>query len=185
MPRTCAGLRSVARAPRNIALTGFMGTGKSVVARALGRLTGYGVVDVDARVEQAAGLSVPEIFASEGEQAFREREAEAVREIAKEQGQIISTGGGVVLRSDNMEALRSGGAVIVNLRASAESVFERTKNSSHRPLLETEDPLGRIRRLMAEREEHYRQADLIVDTGGKSPVEVAEEIMEGLKSWTR
>ncbi len=176
--------------PRNIALTGFMGTGKSVVARALGRLTGYKVVDVDAEVERTAGRSINEIFSLDGEDAFRDMEAVAIKRISQGRGQVISTGGGAVLRAANMDALRTGGGVVVNLKASAEAVFERichTRHTGHtgrRPLLQSENPLLRIQELMAKREEFYQRADIVVDTEGLSVMQVADEILESIR-WKR
>lgn len=164
--------------PRNIALTGFMGTGKSVVARTLGRLTGFNVVDVDTVVERESGRSVQDIFESNGEQAFRDMESAAIKRICQGRGQVISTGGGAVLRAENMEALRTGSGVIVNLRATAEVVYERTRHTGHRPLLQIDDPLLRIRELIAEREEFYANADIVVDTDGLSVMQVAEEILD-------
>ena len=166
--------------PRNIALTGFMGSGKSAVARALGKLTGYHVVDVDSEVQDQAGKSIQEIFDSDGEQAFREMEMRAVARIAEGKNQIISTGGGVVLKRENMDALRTGG-VIVNLKVSANAVHERTRHNSHRPLLQVEDPLERIRQMLAEREEFYRDADIVIDTDDISVLEVAQEILESVE----
>ena len=170
--------------PRNIALTGFMGTGKSAVARTLGRLTGYKVVDVDTEVELEAGRSIQDIFDSDGERTFRDMESAAIERISQGRGQVISTGGGAVLRVGNMEALRSGGGVVVNLRATAEAVYERTRHSGHRPLLQTDDPLARIRELMSEREEYYENADIVIDTGELSVMQVAEEILENIR-WKR
>jgi len=167
--------------PRNIALTGFMGTGKSVVARTLGRLTGYTVVDVDTFVELEAGRSIQDIFNSDGEGIFRDMESAAIERISRDRGQVISTGGGAVLRAANMEALRSGGGVVVNLRASAEEVYERIGHSGHRPLLQTDDPLARIRELMSEREEFYRNADVVIETGHMSVMQVAQEILDNIR----
>jgi shikimate kinase len=161
-----------------------MGTGKSVVARALGRLTGYKVLDLDHEVESGAGMVISEIFASRGEAAFRDMETAALKRIASGRGQVISTGGGVVLRKENMGLLREGGGVIVNLTAPPETVFERTKATGHRPLLDVEDPLGRIRELMEERKPYYEDADEVVDTEGKSPMETAGEILERI-GWKR
>ena len=165
--------------PRNIALTGFMGSGKSAVSKTLGKLTGYHVVDVDSEVQKQAGKTIQEIFDSEGEQAFRDMEMRAVARIAEGASQIISTGGGVVLKRENMDVLRTGG-VIVNLKVSAETVHERTRHCSHRPLLQVENPLERIRQMMAEREEFYRNADIVIDTDDMSVMQVAEEILESV-----
>lgn len=177
----------MAAQPLNIALTGFMGTGKSAVARLLGKLTGYKVVDVDHEIEREAGMEISEIFEKLGEPAFRDMESAAMRRIAQGRGQIISTGGGAVLRAENMEAVRSGGGVVVNLAASPETVYERTRHASHRPLLDVKDPLARIREMMSQREKYYANADVVVETDGVSLMELAKEIVEliGLVGWRK
>lgn len=167
----------------NIVLTGFMGTGKSVVARELSRLTGYRLVDMDREIEAAEGRSIDDIFASEGEAAFRELEAREVLRVSAERGQVISTGGGVVLRQDNMDALGADGAVVC-LSASAEVIYERTRRSSHRPLLKDKDPVARIKAMVDEREPYYREAGAMVETEGKSPYEIALEVLEAV-GWKR
>jgi len=164
---------------RNIILVGFMGTGKSAVGRELRRLTGFRLVDVDAEVEQAEGMSIMEIFASRGEEAFREAEAREIRRITKDSGQVISTGGGAVLREDNMKAFSRSGDTIC-LLASAETVYARTKRNTERPLLKVDDPLKKIKEMMTEREQYYRKADFTVDTEGKNPLEIATEVLEAI-----
>lgn len=164
---------------RNLALTGFMGTGKSAVGRQLKKLTGFRFVDVDHEIEEAEGMSISEIFAHRGEPAFRDIEAAHIRRLCEGRGQIISTGGGAVLRGDNMEALNES-SVLICLMATPEDVYERVRSSRHRPLLDDHDPLGRVRELMAERAPYYDKAGLAVDTTGKSPFEIATEILESI-----
>lgn len=170
----CAGSRC------NIVLTGFMGSGKSAVGSELARMTGYRLVDVDHRVERSEGMSISDIFKDRGEPAFRDAEAREVAGLGAGRNQIISTGGGVVLREDNMSTLKEGG-IVVCLTSTPETAYERTRRSTHRPLLKTEDPLARIRRMMREREPYYlKYADVMVDTEGKSPYEIASEILEAV-----
>lgn len=164
---------------RNLALTGFMGTGKSAVGRQLKKLTGFRLVDVDHEIEEAEGMSISAIFAQRGEPAFRDIEAWHIGQLCAGRGQIISTGGGAVLRDDNMKALKES-SVLICLMATPEEVYERVRGSGHRPLLDDPDPLGKIRLLMAEREPYYEKAGLAVDTGGKSPFEIATEILESI-----
>jgi shikimate kinase len=161
----------------NIVLTGFMGTGKTAVARELARLTGFKVVDVDADVEAEAGMSIAEIFEQQGEAAFRDRESAALARIAGGRSQVIATGGGAVIREENRRALREAGPVVC-LTASVETIHARTRRSDARPLLQTDDPMERIRRMLAEREEFYRDADVTVSTEGRGPAQVAEAILE-------
>lgn len=170
---------------RNIVLTGFMGTGKTAVSAELAAMTGLKAVEVDAVIEQRAGISISEIFATQGEAAFRLMEAEAISALASATGSIISTGGGAVLRDDNMDALRASGTVVL-LTASAETILERTARhtDTDRPLLKVNDPLAAIKELLEKRRPHYERADLTVPTDGKAPAEVAREILKRL-GWKR
>jgi shikimate kinase len=168
---------------RNIVLVGFMGTGKSAVGRELRRLTGFRLVDVDTEVELAEGMSINDIFGSRGEGAFRDAEAREIGRISEGRGQIISTGGGAVLREDNMEALAHSGAVVC-LFAPAETIYQRTRRNSDRPLLQVDDPLEKIREMLRERQPYYEKADVTINTEGKNPFEIATEVLEAV-GWKR
>lgn len=163
----------------NIVLTGFMGTGKTEVSRELARLTGYAQVDVDAEIEKAAGMAITEIFKRFGEPRFREMETGEIKKVSRGKSLIISTGGGAVMKDENMEALRAGG-VIVCLSASPETILKRTSKDSTRPLLQVEDPLNKIKELLSLRQPYYERADIMIDTEGKTPLQVAEEILENM-----
>jgi|WetSurMetagenome_2_1015567.scaffolds.fasta_scaffold00030_37 shikimate kinase len=165
---------------KNIALTGFMGTGKTEVGKALARKLGYSFVDVDAAIEEKSGLKINDIFSKQGEAAFRDMEAEAIRAASGGDCLIISTGGGAVLRRENMDHLRRKG-VVVCLSASPDTILFRTQDSRDRPLLCVEDPLARIRELLAARQPYYEEADIMVDTEGKSPLQIADEIIEEMR----
>ncbi len=161
----------------SIVLVGFMGAGKSVVGEALAALTGLRLVDTDRLVEASAGASIPEIFDHEGERAFRAREAAAVAQAVAEPDRVIACGGGAVLQPHNYEALRSAGP-IVYLRAPAGTLRARLEGTSSRPLLA--EP-GALERLLAERAPAYEAAaDVVVDTAGRNPEDVASEIVERL-----
>jgi shikimate kinase len=157
-----------------------MGTGKTEVSRALARLTGYAQVDVDSEIEKSAGMTINEIFKRLGEPRFRDMETEEIKKVSRGKNLIISTGGGAVMKDENMKALRTGG-VIVCLWASPETILQRTGSDSTRPLLQVEDPLKRIKELLALRQPYYERADIMVDTEGKTPLQVAEEIMERIR----
>ena len=161
----------------NVVLTGFMGTGKSAVGRELAQLLGMELVDVDEMIEMDQQMPIPEIFRLHGEPRFREIETEMIRRVAKRDNLVISTGGGAVLREENMEALRSTGSIFC-LFASAETIHERTRSSDNRPLLKADNPMARIRELLAARRPYYEKAGALVDTEGKSPRQIAEEIVE-------
>ncbi|NOZ77072.1 MAG: shikimate kinase, partial [Euryarchaeota archaeon] len=160
---------------KNIVLTGFMGAGKSSVGRALAGKTGMPVVDTDEEVEKEAGRTVAEIFETRGEEGFRELESRVVARVSALEGHIIVTGGGVVLRKENMEALRKNG-VIFYLSAPPEVIYGRVKDQRHRPLLRVEDPLGRIRELLEHRAPFYADHDFAIDTSDLTVDEVAEEV---------
>jgi shikimate kinase len=162
---------------KNIVLTGFMGTGKTAVSAELARLTGFGRVEIDAEIERTAGMSISRIFERFGEPRFREMETEAIKRFARERRLIISTGGGAVMKEENVAALKEGG-VIVCLTASPETILKRTSKNAERPLLQVQDPMGRITELLEKRRPFYEAADIMVDTEGKSPRQVAREILE-------
>lgn len=157
-------------------LTGFMGAGKSAVGRRLSDRLHVPFVDLDEAIEADAGLSVTDIFSRYGEPHFRALEASALKRLAGEGGQVIATGGGAVISSDNRLVMKSAG-IIINLRVSVEEVRARLDGDITRPLLQGEDPEGRIRQLLAEREQCYAEADLAVETSGRSVDEIVDEIV--------
>lgn len=161
----------------NIVLVGFMGSGKSAVARALARALGWNVVDTDERIEQLAGCTVGEFFDRNGEEAFRRCETEVLASLGKLQRTVVSTGGGIVTREENWPLLQALGPVVA-LDADAGTTLARVKNArTRRPLLEVDDPLAEIERLKALRAAAYARAGLTIDTAGKSPEEIAAEII--------
>ncbi len=162
---------------RNIVLTGFMGTGKTEVGRLLSERLGYILVDVDSEIERTQGMTITEIFKRHGEPGFRDREADIIRLLSETERAVISTGGGAVLRQENMDNLRKKG-VLVCLTATPETIVKRIGDNKDRPLLQVEDPVRKIKELLDSRESCYAKADIIVDTNDKSPLEVAEEIMK-------
>lgn len=165
---------------KNIVLTGFMGTGKTSVAKQLSNMLGMKVVDMDTEIEKTQGMSINEVFGKHGEHYFRDAETEMAQTVSTMEHVIISTGGGVVLRPENIEYLRKNGVVIC-LMASPETILKRTSSSDERPLLKVDDPLGKITEMLEMRKPFYNNADLMIDTEEKSPRQVAEEIIEDLK----
>lgn len=165
-----------ARDIRNLALIGFMGTGKSVVGQSVAEHLRFEFVDTDALVEQQAGRKIAEIFRDEGEPAFRERERAAVQALAERSRTVIATGGGLVTYQDNLASLKSH-ALVVCLWASPEAIFERVRGHNHRPLLHDPDPLAKIRALLATREPFYRQADVLINTEFRSVQEVGLQVV--------
>jgi len=164
------------RALLNLALTGFMGTGKSSAGRQLAGELGFRFVDTDELVEARAGKRVSDIFAQDGEPAFRLQESAVIAGLAGCHAMVISTGGGAILNPANLAGLKTH-AFVVSLWASPETIWQRTRHQSHRPLLCDPDPLEKIRRLLAEREPFYKQADLLLNTDLRSTREVVQQIL--------
>lgn len=175
------GNRLTARVPdarhiQNLALIGFMGTGKSSVGRLVAEQLHFGFLDTDELIEARVGKPIPQIFAEEGEAAFRRRESEIVAELAEKSRYVFSTGGGLPINPANFASLKAH-ALVVGLWASPEKIHERVRNQDHRPLLQDPDPLARIRALLAVREPFYRQADVLVNTELRSVREVAHHVV--------
>lgn len=162
----------------NVALFGFMGVGKSAVGRILAERNGLRFVDLDAEIEARAGKSIPSIFEEEGEAAFREIEKTTALEVAARDRQVIACGGGTVLNAESREGLSKTSRMIL-LTAEPAAILERVEAEGEtRPLLQVDDRIGSIESLLAARNPHYiRAADLIVDTTGRTPQQVAEDIM--------
>jgi len=165
---------------KNIVLVGFMGTGKTAVGRRLAEALGMEFVELDAEVEAREGMSIKEIFERYGEPYFRDLETEAVKRFSEKEGLVISTGGGVVLRKENMDALRKKG-IILCLWAEPETILQRTSKNSDRPLLNVPDPLSKIKELLSYRRPFYEKADIMITTDSKDIDEVVKEIIEKLK----
>lgn len=164
----------------NIFLVGPMGAGKSAVGRQLARMLQLEFHDSDTVIETRTGVDIAFIFEKEGEAGFRRRESEVIRALTALEGIVLATGGGAVLDAENRAMLASRGRVVY-LDASVEQQLERTRLSSHRPLLETPDPAGRLAALMRERGPLYRAlATVVVETDGRMVREVAQEIRRRL-----
>ncbi|MEX0681905.1 MAG: 3-dehydroquinate synthase [Dehalococcoidia bacterium] len=166
--------------PSRIILTGFSGTGKTVVAPILAKHLGWEVLDTDEVVEERAGKRILEIFGDDGEAAFRDLEAEAIADTCKRENVIISTGGGAVLRAENRRALAEAGFVVC-LEARPETILERLTSRAEdapldRPLLTTAEPLARIEELKTGRQHLYALCDWAAHTDGLTPEQVADEI---------
>ena len=160
---------------KNIVLTGFMGTGKTAVGRELSRILNMKLIDIDAEIEKAEGMTIPDIFRELGEPRFREIETEVVRKIAAVSHHVISAGGGVVLKDLNMELLRGNGLIFC-LTATPGTILKRTGGSDNRPLMNTEDRLEKIIGLLETRKPFYERAGIMIDTEDKTPLQVAGEI---------
>ncbi|MDR2006699.1 MAG: shikimate kinase [Acidaminococcales bacterium] len=159
----------------NVALVGFMGTGKTTVGRMLAHELGMAFVDTDEEIEKMQGKPIPDIFAQNGEEFFRDAESRALKTIAARSGQVIATGGGAIVREDNFAVL-SRRAHIVCLRASPAVILQRTGEGGGRPLLGGGGRWKKITSLLKARETYYAKAEYAVDTDGRSLSEISGEI---------
>ena len=160
-----------------IILVGMMGAGKSTIGKALAALMGTKFVDLDRELEERCGVSIPHIFESEGEAGFRRRETHLLQEYANASDMVVATGG-VVTREENREILKASPAVAVHLKVSPEECFRRTQGTD-RPLLQCEDPMEKICRLLQEREPLYEEvADISYETDGMNAVRAAQELLD-------
>lgn len=166
---------------RNVALAGFMGVGKSSVGRLVAAELEFEFVDTDEVIESRTGVKIGEIFALHGEAVFRKFESDLVREMSGWSGKVISTGGGLVVNADNLASLKTH-ALVVCLWATPETILQRTKHQAHRPLLQSPDPLAKIRELLAARETAYKQADVLVNTEQRSMREIATHVLHNFRA---
>jgi len=163
----------------NLYLVGMMGSGKSSAGRHLAELLGYRFLDADSSIEQVAGRSIPELFASEGESGFRDLEAAVLNQIASWHSLVVATGGGVVTRPENWGQLQQG--VVIWLDAPDALLLERlSADPTPRPLMQSADPAARLAELMTQRRPLYAQADLHIVQDGRSADQVAEQVLEAL-----
>jgi shikimate kinase len=167
---------SDARAILNLALVGFMGTGKSSVGRLAAEHLRFAFIDTDELIENEVGRSIQDIFAQQGEAAFRKYERDVVNALSTRHDTVIATGGGLVVDPSNLASLKSH-ALVVCLWASPETIWERVSAQTNRPLLQTPDPPARIRELLSQRGPAYRQADVLVHTGFRPPKEVVQQVL--------
>ncbi|HXY73782.1 MAG TPA: shikimate kinase [Dehalococcoidales bacterium] len=169
----------------NVALIGFMGTGKSAVGRLLAQKIDWKFVETDNLVEQIAGKKIPDIFREDGEIRFRELEIEAVKQAAAGKNQVIACGGGVVLNTINISRLKQNGVVVL-LTAAASTILKRVSaDKTVRPLLKEAGDTGeRIRELMKLRQPFYSHAaDIIVHTSRLNMEQTAESVLKELKNY--
>src|SRR5580704_8172428 len=160
----------------NLALVGFMGTGKTSAGRLVAEQLHFEFLDTDEIIQTKTGRTIADIFSKNGEPAFRALERDVVAELARRTKTVISTGGGLPANPQNLASLKTH-ALVVCLWASPEKIWERVRNQSHRPLLHDPDPQKKIRELLDARAPFYRQADVLINTDLRSAREVAQQIV--------
>lgn len=164
----------------NIFLIGLMGAGKTTVGRALAKILNRQFIDSDHEIVARTGVSIPLIFEVEGEAGFRQREAEMIRELTAQSNIVLATGGGAILNAESRACLKNRGTVIY-LRASVNSILQRTSHDKNRPLLQTDNPRQRLEQLAREREPYYLEiADFVIETGRPNVQSLMQTIMRQL-----
>lgn len=167
----------------NLVLVGFMASGKSSIGRRVARRLGFRFTDTDHFIEDEAGTTIPEIFEHEGEAGFRRRESRLLERLHRLDGYVFATGGGIVTPPGNVERLRRLGLVIF-LKADPEDILRRLEHDTRRPLMaDADDRRERVMRLLAERLPLYEQAHIVIETRGKTPNQVAGEVIRRVSAW--
>jgi shikimate kinase len=160
----------------NIALIGFMGTGKTSVGRLVAEQLDFAYLDTDEMIQSATGKTIAEIFSNNGEPVFRALEEKTVEELAGKTRTVICAGGGLPINPHNLASLKTH-ALVVCLWASPARIWERVKSQTHRPLLHDTDPQKKICELLAVRAPFYKQADILLNTESRSLREVAQQVV--------
>ncbi|WKY47126.1 shikimate kinase [Eubacteriaceae bacterium ES3] len=158
-----------------IALIGFMGTGKSSIGPLLAQKLNYQFIDTDTYIEEKAGKKISAIFADQGEAAFRQLETSALEELLEKENLVIATGGGIILKENNRELLQNN-TFLVSLKASADTIFERTRTDNSRPLLNDPEPLQKIKTMLLDRKTFYQIGALQIDTDSDSIEAICDKI---------
>ena len=164
----------------NIVLIGFMGTGKSTIARELAKTRKMNIVEMDEEIVRRRGKSIADIFKEEGEEYFRDLETALLKELQTKENQVISCGGGAVLREENVRVMKKNGCVVL-LTALPQTIYERVKNNTDRPILQGNMNVEYIASLMEKRREKYEKAaDIVIATDGKNVSQICEEMLQKL-----
>lgn len=165
---------------KNIIITGFMGTGKTVVAIELAQKLGMKFIDMDQLIEERQEMSISDIFIRYGEKYFREQENKLVKELSQKENMVIATGGGTFLNLDNTRILNQEGQIIC-LHANPQALYNRLKKKNNRPLIKGNNILNNINHLLEKRKRIYDSFDYKVDTTDLTIQEVVDKIIELLK----
>ncbi|MGM0508516.1 MAG: shikimate kinase [Fusobacteriota bacterium] len=160
----------------NIILTGYMGSGKTTIGKELSKRLDMKFIDTDELIVKKAGMSINKIFEKHGEQKFRDIETEVAKDMKNINNSIISTGGGIILKEENVKALKKAGEIFL-LWASSETLYDRLKDKEDRPLLKVPDPEKKIKEMLEKRKDKYQKSmDYKINVDKKNILEVTEEI---------
>ncbi|MCR4337526.1 MAG: shikimate kinase [Candidatus Omnitrophica bacterium] len=163
---------------KNIILIGFMGSGKTSTGKYVAQKLNRPILSSDEMIVQKEGQPIAQVFEKSGETYFRQIEKNVVKELATKSNVVIDCGGGVILDPENIVTLKKNG-IIIYLITSPEFIYQRVKNRRHRPLLNVPDPQSKIRELLEQRQSLYESsADLTINTDGKTPQQVGEELLK-------
>ncbi len=166
--------------PRRVFLVGPMGVGKTTIGKLLARELGLKFIDCDHEIERRCGANIPWIFDVEGEEGFRDRETQVVEDLTKEDGLLVATGGGAVLRQENRAALKRG--IVVHLDTDIELLVKRTAKDKKRPLLQNADPRSVLRRIKQDRDPLYQEVSSVkAHVGDNSSRKSVNMILQKLK----
>ena len=166
---------------KNIILVGLMGAGKSTIGRNLAKSLGKDFYDSDRVIEERTGVDIATIFEIEGEQGFRDREEQVIAELCEQNNIVLATGGGSVLREVNRKNMSKRGQVVY-LRTSAELLYSRIRHDKKRPLMQTDNPLSTLKKLLDDREPYYLEvSDTVVMTGKQKVAVLVRRVEEALK----
>jgi shikimate kinase len=172
---------TAALGPRSVVLVGMMGAGKSSVGRRLAARLAIPFVDADVEIEKAAGMTISDIFAAQGEAYFRAGETRVIARLLDGGPQVLATGGGAFMNAETRAAIRAKG-ISVWLRATLDVLTRRIKRRGDRPLLKNADPAETLRRLIEERDPVYAEADLTVESRDVPHETIVEEMLQGLRA---
>ena len=168
----------------NLVLVGFMASGKTSVGRRVARRLGFRFMDTDQFIESEQKCSIKDIFAYQGEAHFRELETALLQRLKRFDSYVFATGGGVLTTGGNLELLRRVGPIVF-LKADPEDIIKRLRNDTRRPNAQAEDPREQVLELLGKRLPQYEQADLVVETLGKTPNQAAGEVIRQFSSMPR